>query len=206
MTSISLRRVALAFVLAAAAALPAFADGSVPSPVAQRADVYFSPKGGGLDAIVQLINSARSSIRLAAYSFTSAPVTRALIDARRRGVDVEVLADYRFNTAQDRSGKGIAALNALALGGVRVRTIAKYTIFHDKFMVIDGLNVQTGSFNYSRAAQFSNSENVLILWNSPGIAKQYLEHWAKRAAESDEYRPLENRPSSRGRFGNEGEE
>jgi phosphatidylserine/phosphatidylglycerophosphate/cardiolipin synthase-like enzyme len=205
MKSIALRRFALTFVLAVAAAAPAFADGSVPSPVAQRADVYFSPKGGGLEAIVQLVDSARSSIRLAAYSFTSAPVTRALIDARRRGVDVGVLADYRFNTSQDRSGKGIAALNALALAGVRVRTIAKYQIFHDKFMVIDGLNIQTGSFNYSSSAQLKNSENVLILWNSPGIAKQYLEHWARREAESDEYRPLEIRPSS-GRFGNEGGE
>ena len=194
--------VAVLFGLAAAGA--AVADGSVPGPVAQRADVYFSPRGHAQDAVVQMVNEAHASVRVAAYALTSAPVTKALIDAKRRGVDVAVLADHRFNVEHDRSGKGIAALNALALAGVSVRTVSKFPIFHDKFIVTDGLNVQTGSFNYSSAAQVANSENVLILWNSPGVARQYLEHWSRRAEESQAYQPLTAKPRVGRDIGDEG--
>ncbi|WP_235731707.1 phospholipase D-like domain-containing protein [Fundidesulfovibrio putealis] len=40
------------------------------------AQVYFSPRGGGQDAIVLTIGSAKSTILVQAYSFTSAPQRR----------------------------------------------------------------------------------------------------------------------------------
>lgn len=155
----------------------------------QAAQVAFSPREGGEALVVRLIETARSSIRLAAYSFTSPVVTRALIAARKRGVDVAVLVDYKNNLVQDQSGKAVAVLNALSLSGVATATVGKYPIHHDKYIVVDATHVETGSFNFSSAAEFGNSENVLVLWNSPQVAKAYLAHWQSRSQQSERYQP-----------------
>lgn len=55
--------------------------------------VYFSPKGGCTEAVVNELDHAQKSIRVQAYSFTSAPVAKALVDAKKRGVDIKILLD-----------------------------------------------------------------------------------------------------------------
>jgi len=103
-----------------------------------------------------------------------------LIAAKRRGVDVAVVVDEKNNVRDDRSGKAKAALNLLVNAGIPARTISAYPLHHDKYVVIDGSTVETGSFNYSAAAAMRNSENVLVLWSCPEIAKSYLSHWRSR--------------------------
>jgi len=55
--------------------------------------VYFSPKGGCTEAIINEINQAKSEIFVQAYSFTSAPIAKSLVDAHKRGVNVRVILD-----------------------------------------------------------------------------------------------------------------
>ena len=128
---------------------------------------------------MQVISSAHQSIRLAGYSFTSPAVVKALTDAQRRRVDVRAVLDDRGN----RGKANIAAMNLLLAAGVQVRVVSRYAIHHDKYIVADARTVQTGSFNYTQAAARSNSENVLVLWNTPAIAARYLTHWESRWAE-----------------------
>ncbi|EDH5797420.1 phospholipase [Salmonella enterica subsp. enterica serovar Typhimurium] len=52
-------------------------------------------------------------------------------------------------------------MNLLTSAGIPVRTVSVYKILHDKVIVSDGRHTEVGSFNYSRAADRSNSENVL---------------------------------------------
>ena len=136
----------------------------------------FSPHGGALALVLRAIGSARRSIDMAAYSFTSADVARALADASRRGVQVRVLADRTGNLDKD-ARYARHALSILQLAGVAVRTIDAYPIFHDKYMVIDGRTVQTGSFNYTYSAARRNAENVLVVWNDPALASRYAADW-----------------------------
>lgn len=145
------------------------------TPINQGAsfDVGFSPNQGGLPLVLQGINSAKKSIHVAAYSFTSKPIAEALLNASKRGVDVKVIADQKSN-----SGK-YSATTFLANNGVPVRLDGNYPIFHHKFMVIDGISLETGSFNYSAAAASKNAENVLIIWNSPNLAYKYDAEWIK---------------------------
>ncbi|MGT2460210.1 phospholipase D family nuclease (plasmid) [Cupriavidus basilensis] len=152
-------------------------------------EAAFSPDAGALDLVLKVIGSAKQSVRVSAYSFTSAPVTKALLDARRRGVDVQLVVDHRNNLVEDRSGKAAAALGALATAGIPVRTISTYAIHHDKFLCVDGRTVETGSFNYSDAAARRNSENVLVIWDRPDLARQYLRHWQSRFNAGTPYRP-----------------
>lgn len=146
---------------------------------AESIEVAFSPREGAEALVVKVIDSAKNSIRLAAYSFTSAPVVKALIAAKKRGVDVGVIVDYKQNVQMD-NGAGRAALNLLVKNGIPTRVISAYPIHHDKYIIADGLNVETGSFNYSKAAEWGNSENVIVVWGNAELAAKYIEHWQDR--------------------------
>lgn len=148
----------------------------------------FSPDGGAEKLVLKVIDSARSEIRMMTYSLTSARVVEALIAARKRGVDIAIVSDYKNNVVEDKSGKARAALSALVNAGCRVRTISLYPIHHDKVIVADRQTVETGSFNYSSAAASKNSENVLVVWNNTDLAKGYLKHWESRFSRGEDYR------------------
>jgi phosphatidylserine/phosphatidylglycerophosphate/cardiolipin synthase-like enzyme len=167
---------------------------SVRVPATGDVEYGFSPKEGAERLVLKVIASARQELRVLAYSFTSAPITSALIAARKRGVDVAVLVDHRNNVADDRSGKARAALGALALTGVRVRSISAYPVHHDKVIVADRSTVQTGSFNYSAGAANANSENVLVLWNQPQVASGYLAHWERNWRKGTDWQPAYEPP------------
>lgn len=151
-------------------------------PPGDSYEVGFSPKGGSQDLILRSISSANSSIQVAAYSFSSKPVATSLLEAHKRGVTVQVVADEKSNS------QSYSATTFLANQGVPVRLNGKYSIMHHKFMVIDGLHVQTGSFNYSAAAASKNAENVLVIWSAKPLASRYALEWARLW---DESTPLE---------------
>lgn len=144
-----------------------------------RMEVGFSPDGSGLTLVLKVIDSAQSHVQILSYSFTSAAITRALLQAIKRGVTVQLVADAKANLTDDRSGKGRAALSALANAGADVRTIDAFPIHHDKVIVVDGRTVELGSFNYSDAAARRNSENVLVAWDNPTLAGVYLRHFER---------------------------
>jgi phosphatidylserine/phosphatidylglycerophosphate/cardiolipin synthase-like enzyme len=112
------------------------------------------------------------------YSFTSPEVVQSLIRAKRRGVDVQVVLDEKANTGKS----SVAAMNMLASAGIPLRTVSQFSIMHDKVIVTDSQNTETGSFNLSRAAARDNSENVLVIRDDPALAQAYLQHWQSRWA------------------------
>ena len=139
-------------------------------------EVAFSPDAGAEALVLKVINSARQSIRLAGYSFTSPAVVRSLTDAKRRGVDVKIILDDHGNRGQ----ASVAAMNLIVGARIPLRVVSAYTIHHDKYVVVDDKHTETGSFNFSQAAAKSNSENVLVVWDNPIIARRYLAHWESR--------------------------
>ena len=150
--------------------------GSNSSSGASKVENAFSPGVGAEALVLKVIASAKSTIRLAAYSFTSPKVVQALLHAKKRGVDVRVVVDDRGN----RSKASVSAMNILLGAAIPVRTNSKYAIHHDKYVIVDEIHVQTGSFNYSKAAAKSNSENVLVVWGNADLAYSYLKHWRNR--------------------------
>ena len=111
--------------------------------IAHRSSVF---SGGGERAlVVKVIASAHENIRLAGYSFTSPAVVKALIDAKKRGVDVRLLIDDRGN----RGATSQAARRLVKGAGIALRVISIYAIYHDKYIVADGTTSETGAFNYS---------------------------------------------------------
>jgi phosphatidylserine/phosphatidylglycerophosphate/cardiolipin synthase-like enzyme len=168
--------VALVF-LTASTLLPA--EGQAVPPTVE---VAFSPSGGAEALVVKTIESAKASIRVAAYSFTSKPIATALLDAHKRGIDVRVVVDKSNATAR------YTAAAFLANQGVPVRVDYRYAIMHDKFVVVDGDTVETGSFNFTSAAEKKNAENVIVL-HDPAVAKRYAGEWERLWKESEELKP-----------------
>src|ERR1035437_962974 len=62
--------------------------------------VYFSPKGGCTEAVVAELDKASNSVLVQAYSFTSAPIAKALVNAHKRGVIIKVILDKSQKTAK----------------------------------------------------------------------------------------------------------
>lgn len=164
---------------------------SAPSPISVPAigsiEVAFSPNEGAQELVIKVINSARADIKMLAYSFTSAPIVDALLKAKKRGVDIQLVVDKKSNISEDRSGKARSALSALANAGIDVRTIDAYAIHHDKLILVDSITVETGSFNYSAAAEKSNSENVIVNWNNSALAKVYTSHFERNYRQSERF-------------------
>lgn len=147
------------------------------SPVALQAQqttdeeqVYFSPKGGCTEAIVKNLDQAERYVLVQAYSFTSKRIAEALVDAHKRGVKVKVLLDK-----SQRHGKG-SQLSLLVNAGIPVSIDTKHSIAHNKVMIIDGVTVLTGSFNFTNAAEDKNAENLLVVRDKT-IAKKYRSNW-----------------------------
>ena len=123
--------------------------------------VHFSPNGGCTDAIVKEIHNAQTSILVQAYSFTSTPIAKALVDAHKRGLKIEVILDKSQRTEK------YSEADFLHNMGIQVKIDAKHAIAHNKVMVIDEGVVITGSFNFTRAAEENNAENLLVIRARP---------------------------------------
>jgi phosphatidylserine/phosphatidylglycerophosphate/cardiolipin synthase-like enzyme len=132
-------------------------------------NVCFSPNGGCTHAIVDQIDNAKSEILIQAYSFTSAPIAKALVNAHKRGVHVEIILDK-----SNRSNK-YSAGDLTAHMGVTTYIDSQHAIAHNKIMIIDKKTVITGSFNFTKAAEEKNAENLLIIKDKK-LAEIYIDN------------------------------
>ena len=153
----------------------ATAPGTIPMP-----ETFFSPRGGCTQAVVNELKNARQSILVQAYSFTSAPIAGALVEAARRGVLVEVVLDK-----SNKTGKYSSA-DFVAHAGIPTWIDDRHAIAHNKVIIIDEANVITGSFNFTKAAEESNAENLLIL-RSPELASRYTQQFLEHRRHSVSY-------------------
>jgi len=141
--------------------------------------VCFSPNGGCTEAIIQELNQARNSVLVQAYSFTSAPIAEALLDAHKRA-KVEIILDKSQRTEKYSSA------DFLVNSGIPVMIDSAHAIAHNKVIIIDEETVITGSFNFTKAAEEKNAENLLII-KDKRLAQKYFSNWKKHAEHSELY-------------------
>lgn len=146
-----------------------------------KAQVYFSPHGGCTDAIVKALGKAKSEILVQAYSFTSKEIAKALVDAHKRGVPIQIILDR-----SNRSGK-YSAGDFTAHMGILTYIDSRHAIAHNKVMIIDRETVITGSFNFTKAAENKNAENLIII-PSKDLARTYIDNWNEHKNHSDIYK------------------
>jgi phosphatidylserine/phosphatidylglycerophosphate/cardiolipin synthase-like enzyme len=150
----------------------------LPSPASSVAvAVCFASEEDCAAFAVRAIDNAEREILVGAYGLTTGSgIVEALVGAKRRGVDVRLIAD---KTTPCRRTSGI---DPLAHAGVPIWIDDQVRIAHAKTMVIDGAVALLGSYDRTVAAA-QNSENLNLV-SSPTVAAAYPAHWRERLAAS----------------------
>ena len=153
-------------------------------------EVLFSPHDDAEAAILRILRGAQHSIHVQAFLFTSRSLAAALIEARARGVNVDVLAD------REQTLRGVnSQIPLLAEAGIPVALEVLYAAAHNKIMLVDvelaGGVVITGSYNFTYSARMRNAENLVILRGNPPVLRAYLDNWKRHRAEAQPYAEMQ---------------
>ncbi|MBL8057141.1 MAG: hypothetical protein JNK29_10610 [Anaerolineales bacterium] len=136
-------------------------------------ETSFSPAGNTAAKVVDVLNSAQTSVQFMAFAFTRADFTDVLLAKAQAGVSVRGV----FERRQVEAGAD-SAWQALQAGGLDVRLDGNPYVLHHKVFIIDGQIVVLGSYNFSRNAEDYNDENLLIIHNAE-IAAAFAQEWQK---------------------------
>ena len=71
--------------------------------------------------------------------------------------------------------------------GIPTYIDAKHAIAHNKIMIIDGATLITGSFNFTKAAEEKNAENLLVMKGDAELIKKYLANFTEHLEHSEKY-------------------
>jgi len=148
-------------------------DSTLDPPVQAMVQCAFNEECEPL--LLHYIETAQKSIVVAAYAFTRTRIAAALVSAHVRGVDISFKVDAR----QAEYASAARQLDYLSRNGIPVTRISmkgEYSAMHNKFMVIDGRFVLSGSYNFTMTAGVANWENLMWV-DSPVIAARYLKAW-----------------------------
>ncbi|MGZ3686662.1 MAG: phospholipase D-like domain-containing protein [Bdellovibrionota bacterium] len=144
----------LTLILTLALSFPAYAT-----------EVCFSPDEPCGEKITAFVAGAKSSIDLAIYDVNLGPLTDKLI-ALAKSIPVRVIVDLR-------QSKGSHSLvSKLIQAKVNVKYGHQRGIMHNKFVIVDGKAMETGSFNYTNHASLANNENQIYL-SDPVVVDRY---------------------------------
>ncbi|SDA23972.1 PLD-like domain-containing protein [Nitrosospira sp. Nsp18] len=156
-------------------------------PASGTVQAAFTPGDDAGKLIADAIDTAHHQVLVQTFSFTHRKIADALIAAKRRGVEVKVIADkdqtHRIPTS---------LISKIADEGVPVFTDSDHTSAHNKVIVIDAdspdATLITGSFNFTHAAQYRNAENVLLIRGNAALTDLYLQNWHRHYKHSQPYR------------------
>lgn len=119
-------------------------------------------------AIIHLIGRSRESFFGAFYDIRSPEVAAALIAARGRGVDVRLVTE--------RDNMGSPEIAMIIAAGIPVVADRGRGFMHNKFAIVDGEYVWTGSYNITPRGGRTNNNNAILI-RSPGLAELFREEF-----------------------------
>lgn len=127
---------------------------------------------GGLDeSLVALMDRAERTMDVAVYDFDLSNVAAAMARAQARGVRVRMVTDTDTLT-NTKDAKVQAALEIVRSAGIRIVDDRRGAIMHDKFTVVDGEWVSTGSWNYTEGDTY-RLNNWMGVFRSRDLAANY---------------------------------
>jgi len=145
-----------------------------------KTDVLFSPDDKPSQKLIELLNNAKSRIFAAVYMITDKRIADALISAKNnRKVDVQIITDSsclksdygKIDKLKENN------INVFVFSSDKKSNLMSEPLMHNKFALIDN-KVWTGSFNWTRSADHSNQENVVIM-DKQKIVSRYEKQFEK---------------------------
>ena len=148
----------------------------------------FSPQGKCSAHILREVDQAKKELLVAVYAFTNDNLASALVQAKKRGVMVQVVIDREFDAGNEKSkGKFFDAqkIPLRRMTGAKSKTGDRDGgLMHQKFAVIDRRIVLTGTYNWTHAADSLNDENLLLFRDAGPLAEEYrkafLQLWERK--------------------------
>ena len=138
-----------------------------------QVDAKFSSQGSVGRTVTEAIEQTKTRLSLALYGFDNSELADELVKLAKKNVTVRLKVD-----TQRSAGKKVTTLiDRLRAGGVQVQTVAPDGRNHNKFAVIDGKRVLTGSYNWTFKSE-NNWENLLVL-DCLELAKAYESEWER---------------------------
>jgi phosphatidylserine/phosphatidylglycerophosphate/cardiolipin synthase-like enzyme len=141
-------------------------------------ETCFSPDEPCDAKLIKFIETAQKSVDVAIFDLTLDQLVHVLA-LQSKKVEVRVVVDSR------QAASAHSLVSTLVKAGVSVRYGHQRGIMHDKFTIVDGAMIETGSFNYTNHATESNQENQVYL-ASPAIAERYKTRFEKIWKSADE--------------------
>ncbi len=144
-----------------------------------KTTIFFSPDDNPRRELISLIDNAQQTIIAAVYLITDNDITRALIAAKKRGVEVEVVTDAACRKMP------VGKLPRLIREDIPVHIYdpgalpkgTQYGIMHDKFTIFDEDILWTGSFNWTYSASVRNQENAMLIEDEPDLVERYAQRF-----------------------------
>ena len=137
----------------------------------------FSPQARCSVHIIREIEKAQKEVLIAVYAFTSNDLARAVTQASKRGVSVQVVLDREFDATNEKSqGRYLEGqkISLKRISGTKSMAPEKEAgLMHQKFSVIDRRIVLTGSYNWTHSADTFNDENLLLFRDAGPLAEEY---------------------------------
>ncbi|MFW5748330.1 MAG: phospholipase D-like domain-containing protein [Chloroflexota bacterium] len=141
-------------------------------PTLNDADAEDTCMGGVDEIIVSLIENTQRTLDIAAFEWKNACITRAVIDAAERGVQVRMVVDDEHVVEENEEyileGE-VSPFQWIIDAGIPWRDDDRSALMHNKFMIFDGTLVTTGSMNYTPRGTYSNNNNVVVLRSQPAV-------------------------------------
>ena len=151
----------------------------VPATESATIEVYYAPEDLPGDKLVSIYDGARRYIYVAVYGITFPPAVKALVSAKKRGVDVRVITDReRLDDPKQQ-----AALSTLRLVGIPIRVNQHDGLMHLKQVVVDDVINTSGSMNLTTSGHRYNDERLDVIIDpiTSGKARdKFLSMWRDR--------------------------
>lgn len=155
---------------------------------AMSVQACFTPALRCADRILRAIAQAKREVLVAVYAFTNDEIAQALVQAYRRGVNVQVVLDREFDQENANSKGAFLEKQGIKLrrvSGIKSQTMDRGGgLMHQKFAVVDRSVVLTGSYNWTASAEKFNHENLLLFQDASPLAEDYrvefLRLWDKK--------------------------
>lgn len=139
-------------------------------------DIKLSPSEDIFEFVSEQLNQAEKSINVCVFIFDYKPLADLLIEAQKKGIEIRVITDFRSVTlpmrdAYERYNESLVGYLMKNDIKVAVYKGKNKAIMHNKFVIIDGIKIMIGSYNFQKEAQPINQENLLITSDSSIIQK-----------------------------------
>ena len=148
-------------------------ESRVLQPVPKVKEALFFPSSSNEQKLVRMLDTAQQTMHVCVFTITNNALRDALVRAHDRGVQVKVISD---DECMKQQGSDIYDMKAYGIPCESDTDPEAH--MHNKFVVIDGQVLITGSFNWTVAASGRNQENLIFLQDAD-LSQAYIQEFER---------------------------